>query len=308
MPPSVQILILNYNAGEALRRCLQCLQASDAGAYPVLLVDNASQDGSPEMVAAEFPNVEIVRLAQNSGFAAGVNAGLAELEARSFDALLLLNPDTEVSATFLEPLLAACQGGQRIVGPKLLTGPAATTIWCAGGDVTFGLNLTRLRGHRQPDRGQFDQAETVTFLPATVWLMPRALYQKVGDFDESFFCYVEDVDYCLRAHNHGYELYYEPASSVYHAGSWSSGGGYTALRKYLNALGSWTFMRKHGTLRRWCTFLAFDVLTAPLALGYGLLQRRPGAAWWKIRGLIDGFFDRGFSEQRRRRLLAGSES
>lgn len=302
---SAAVLIVNYNAGPVLRDCLQALRSSDAGGWPVLLVDNASRDDSLAAVAREYADVEVHRCERNEGFAAGVNRGLQCLLDRGAEQILLLNPDTVVAKDFAAPLREALRGGAALAGPKLVSPGVPPQLWSAGGQVTFGLNLSVLRGHRQPDLGQFDRAEDVTFLPGTVWLISRETLDRVGLLDEHFFCYVEDVDYCLRVLASGGRIRYEPASRVVHLGSYASGGGYTPLRKYLNALGSVHLLRKHGSPSRWTRFLLCDVLTVPLALLYGFLRRRPAAAWWKVVGLWDGFQGRRFGGVRRARLLPG---
>ena len=297
------VLLVNYNGGEALLSCLQSLRASDAGECPVLLVDNGSEDGSVAQVRSRHPEVEVWSMGGNVGFAAAVNRGLEKLQSRGVATVLLLNPDTEVAPDFYAPLQRAVAEGAALAGPKLLLPGPEQRLWCAGGSVTFGLNLSQLRGHRERDRGRYDTAEDMSFLPGTAWLVPQTTWQSVGLLDERFFCYVEDVDYCLRIAAAGGRIRYEPASRVVHHGSAASGGGYTRLRKYLNALGSVYLMRKHGSPRRWLRFVLADVFTLPLALVYGLMQGRPGAAFWKLRGLWDGLWGRSFGPKRRRQLL-----
>ncbi len=306
-------LIVNYNGGVSLARCVASLRHSDFGARPLLIVDNGSRDGSARAIAA-VAGVELLELPRNVGFATGANAGLRRLLEREAGSILLINPDTEVAPDFFAPLQRALEEGASIAGPKLVLpelpegrhrAKVPPRIWSAGGRVTFGRNLARLDGHRERDRGQHDVARDVSFLPATVWLARRDLFREVGLFDEAFFCYVEDVDFCVRAVERGCRLRYEPRSRVVHEGSAASGGGYTPLRKYLNAAGGFRLLRKHGTAARWCRFLAGDVLTLPFALVYAALRGRPDAALWKARGLVDGWRGRPFAGARRAALLPG---
>jgi N-acetylglucosaminyl-diphospho-decaprenol L-rhamnosyltransferase len=314
LPPAANAagLIINFNGGDALLRCVAALRLSDFGARPLLVVDNASRDGSPLKLRNRFPEVELIVEPENVGFAAGVNAGLERLLARDFATILLLNPDTEVAPDFFAPLAQAVAAGAAIAGPKLVSPPSANTersaksprrIWSAGGAVTFGRNLASLAGHREADRGQWDAPRDVTFLPGTAWLVTRALVETIGTLDDGFFCYVEDVDYCLRATESGARLRYEPRSLVVHEGSAASGGGYTKLRKYLNSVGAIRLLRKHGTAARWLRFIGADVLTWPFALVYASLRGRPAAAIWKGRGLLDGWRSRPFDAERRAQLL-----
>jgi GT2 family glycosyltransferase len=298
-------VIVNYNGGAGVVRCVESLRRSDFGARPLLVVDNASHDGSPRALRERFPDVELLQLPQNVGFAAAVNRARERLLARAGGPILVLNPDTEVASDFFAPLAQALADGAALAGPKLLLPGAPRRIWSAGGAVTFGRNLCVLRGHREPDRGQHDRAEDVSFLPGTAWLAARRLFEEVGRLDDGFFCYVEDVDFCVRAQERGARMRYEPRSIVVHEGSAASGGGYTALRKYLSATGAWRLLRKHGTPGRWIRFLAGDVATLPFALAYGCARGRPGAALWKARGLLDGWRRRPFDAARRAQLLPG---
>lgn len=316
LPPAANAagLIINFNGGDSLLRCVASLRRSDFGARPLLVVDNASRDGSPLKLRARFPDVETIVQPENVGFAAGVNAGLKRLLARDVATILLINPDTEVAPDFFLPLARAVAEGAAIAGPKLLApappsasgapgSPPPRRIWAAGGAVTFGRNVATLFGHRALDVGQFDRPRDVSFLPGTVWLLARSLLDAIGPLDEGFFCYVEDVDYCVRATESGARLRYEPRSLVVHEGSAASGGGYTALRKYLNSVGAIRLLRKHGTAARWLRFAVGDLLTWPFALVYATLRGRPAAALWKGRGLLDGWRRRPFDAARRAQLL-----
>lgn len=296
-------LIVNFNGGEHLLRCVAALRRSDFAARPLLVVDNASHDGSPRTLVSRFPDVELLALPENIGFAAAVNRGLERLLAHDVASILLLNPDTEVAADFFAPLERALADGASIAGPKLVLPGEPRRLWSAGGSVTFGRNLCVLHGHRERDRGQHDVARDVSFLPGTAWLVTRGLFESIGRLDDAFFCYVEDVDFCLRASKAGAKLRYEPRSTVVHEGSAASGGGYTQLRKYLSAAGAWRLLRKHGTPGRWSRFVLGDVLTLPFAVVYALLRGRPRAALWKARGLADGWRGRPFDAGRRAQLL-----
>ncbi|MBM4015527.1 MAG: glycosyltransferase family 2 protein [Planctomycetes bacterium] len=308
----VVAVLVNYNGGAGLARCVASLRASDFGARPIVVVDNASRDGSGEaLLRAEAarpasgarPVLELLVQPLNRGFAAGANLGLRRAAELGATELLLLNPDTEVERAFLAPLRAALADGAALAGPKLLLPGEPPRIWSAGGALTWGRNLALLTGHGEPDRGQHDTARDVSFLAGTCWLLRRDWFERLGAFDEAFFCYVEDVDFCARATRAGARLAYAPRSRVVHEGSAASGGGYTPLRKYLSARNAFHLLRKHGSAARWLRFLVGDVLTLPLALGYATLVGRPGAALWKARGLLDGWRGRAFDGARRAELL-----
>jgi GT2 family glycosyltransferase len=98
-----------------------------------------------------------------------------------------------------------------MAGPKMLDARDPGVIWCAGADITFGRNISRLRGNGLRDRGQYDDAENVDYIPAAALLVRREVFERTGLLDERYFCYMEDVDFCLRAARDGFRIRYAPA-------------------------------------------------------------------------------------------------
>ncbi|MEW6741200.1 MAG: glycosyltransferase family 2 protein [Planctomycetota bacterium] len=290
-PMHVVSVVLNWNGGETVLRCLEALRREAPALHGLIVVDNGSQDRSPERIATRFPDVELLQNSSNLGYAEGNNRGIRRALERGADGVLLLNNDVFVTPNFLEPLERALRSssGVGIAGPKMKDAAHPEVIWCAGGDVTFGRNVSRLRGHRMRDDGRFDQDCDVDYIPGATLLVARQVFERVGFFDPLYFCYMEDVDFCVRVKRAGFRIRYVADAVVLHQASLSTGGGYTAYRKYMNAVNSVHFMRRHGSPARWLHFLLADVATLPMALVSGMLRGRGGAALAKGRGLIDGF-------------------
>jgi N-acetylglucosaminyl-diphospho-decaprenol L-rhamnosyltransferase len=230
----LSIVILNYNTREHLRACLRSVQAEGSTSLSggqieceVLVVDNASTDGSAEMVAAEFPWVRLIRSRRNGGFASGNNQALVRAVG---EAVLLLNPDTLMPgggvARLLERLAAHPEAG--VVGPKLLRPDGSMHLACRRSFPTPTIAFYRLSGlsrlcPRSPRFGRYnltfldpDLAIEVDSVCGACLLVRRVVIERVGLLDERFFMYGEDLDWCLRTLQAGWTVRYEPGIVVHH--------------------------------------------------------------------------------------------
>jgi GT2 family glycosyltransferase len=220
----VAAVIVSYNVAELLVRCVESLRAD--GVERIVVVDNASADGSVEAVRAADPGVEVVALAENVGFGAGVNRGAART---TEPFLLVLNPDVEVEAGSTKVLVDAlgADPGLAVVGPRIETPdgelyPSARTFPDMG-DAAGHAFLHFLwpanpfsRRYRMLDWDHGD-ARDVDWVAGTHLLVRRQAWDQVGGFDEAFFMYMEDVDLCWRLHRAGWRVGYEPGARVRHA-------------------------------------------------------------------------------------------
>jgi GT2 family glycosyltransferase len=210
---TVSVVIPTWDGRELLLRCLAALAAQTRPADEVVVVDNGSVDGTQEAVAARFPEVRVVGLPVNHGFAGGCNAGM---RAATGDRVVLLNNDAEPEPGWLAALLAADAAG----GPR----QAAVTSKLVGRDGRLqdtGDTLTRWahavqRGSGEPDHGQYDDAPDVLAPCGGACLWRREALEELGLFEESFFAYFEDLDLGLRARLAGWSVRYAPAATVWH--------------------------------------------------------------------------------------------
>ena len=227
--PDLSIVVLNYNTHDHLRLCLAALAAAGSSAVSseVFVVDNASSDGSADMVAAEFPWVRLIRSPRNGGYAYGNNQAV---RVASGDAILLLNPDTLLPPGSLEAMLNALSRHPEagIVGPKLLRPDGSMHLACRRSFPTPSVAFYRLTGlsrlfPRSRRFGRYnltfvdaDQAIEVDSVCGACMLVRREVIERIGLLDERFFMYGEDLDWCLRTREAGWTVRYEPAVVVQH--------------------------------------------------------------------------------------------
>jgi GT2 family glycosyltransferase len=241
---SVAIVIVAYNAGELLRRCLA---AVGDGPHDVVVVDNASPDRQTAAVCADFRGVRLIERARNDGFAAGTNAGVAATDAPW---VLLLNPDAWPLGDGIAALWRCAQRDERAgaVGPLLVDqagrpsrstirpplSPATLALWAAVPErVTRAYDLWR----RATRRGRAAEVRPGEFLQASALLVRREAFDAIGGLDARFFMYAEDADLCERLRAAGWTLEICPEATFVHVGGGSSAG--EAGRMRIELLRSW---------------------------------------------------------------------
>jgi GT2 family glycosyltransferase len=220
--PSVSAVIVNWNHGHLLSRCLDALLAQDYSQLAIAVVDNASQDGSPDWIADRYPGVRLWRFARNLGFSAALNWGVSHTEG---DFVLSLNPDVVVMRDFVGELVEAIVRDEEIgiVAPKLLQADNPAIL-----DST-GLFIDRRRrpfdrGQGEPDMGQYDTLSNVFGACGAAALYRRSMLcdLQVGTecFDEDFFAYYEDADLSWRAQLQGWRSVHAPRAVATHGRGW----------------------------------------------------------------------------------------
>lgn len=221
----VSVIIPNWNGARFLPACLEAIRRQTYRRLEVIVADNASQDESVALLRRTYPEVKIVALAENRGFAGGVNVGL---RASRGEILLLLNNDTEADSAWVSELvraLAAHPEAGAAVG-KILLFDRRDTLHTAGDSFrTDGLPANR--GAWQKDNGQFDREEYVFGGCGGAVAYRRRMLDQIGLFDEELYFSCEDVDLAWRAQLAGWRCIYVPTAIIYHQVS-ASGGGVTA--------------------------------------------------------------------------------
>lgn len=227
---SISVVIPNLNGMKFLPECLSSLREQTFGDFEIIVVDNGSTDGSAEFITREFPQVKIIALKENRGFAGGCNIGIG---ASSGKYIALLNNDTEVEPQWLEALHEAAEKDARIgmVASKILLDRATREIDSVG-MLLYPDGIGRQRGRGEIDRGQYDREEEVLFPSGCAALYRREMLAEIGLFDEDFFAYCEDTDLGLRGRRAGWRAVLAPKAVVYHKYS-GSAGKYSALKARL---------------------------------------------------------------------------
>ncbi|MBE5844876.1 MAG: glycosyltransferase family 2 protein [Butyrivibrio sp.] len=248
MENKVTIVIPNYNGKKYLKDCLRSLGKQTVKA-PVIVVDNASSDGSVEYIKqlvsenpSKYPEVRIVELSSNTGFSNAVNIGI---EMSDSEYVILLNNDTVSKETMTEKLLDAIEKSDRIfsVGAKMLSMKNPDVIDDAG-DYYCALGWAFSPG-RDKNAKTYSKRCAVTSACAGAAIYRKSIFEKIGLFDVAHFCYLEDVDIGYRARIFGYKNMFEPSAIVYHAGSGTSGSRYNKFKEELTAANNIYFIYKN---------------------------------------------------------------
>jgi GT2 family glycosyltransferase len=222
--PTISVIIVAYNSGPTLERCLSALKAQTFTDYEVLLVDNAEPgtgDGAPQRAAAADAAVRLIEPGANTGFAGGNNLAARQAAGRW---LVLLNPDAYADPDWLQMLVEASQRWperKAFTSRQLMEGSPGTLDGM--GDVMFGAGIPYRGGYGRPDEGGWIEGDVFSPCGAAM-MVDRALFLSLGGFDERFFCYCEDVDLGFRLQLIGEKTLVVPSAVVRHEGSASSGG------------------------------------------------------------------------------------
>lgn len=208
------VIIPVWNGRSYLAGCLDALLQQEPTGFEVIAVDNASTDGSGDLIAEHYPTVRLIRNRDNLGFSRACNIGL---RAAVGEVLVLLNQDTRVYEGWLDALVRACQDPQvGVVGCKALY-PDGKTIQHAGGHIEWPLGLGSHCGAGEPDRAEWNAARQVDYVTGAAMAFRRDVLDRVGLLDEGFWPgYYEDTDFCFRARAVGYEVWYRPEACLIH--------------------------------------------------------------------------------------------
>jgi GT2 family glycosyltransferase len=304
----LSIIIVNWNVCDLLRRCLASIEANrSALSLEVIVVDNASSDESVPMVEQEFPQVHLITSRENLGYTGGNNLGAKEAKGRY---LLILNPDTEIVGDALEQMVAYLDRHPAVgaVGPQLLYPdgsvqssrrrfPQLATAFFAG--TPFSWRWFRdnrfERAHCMADRPD-DEIQSVDWLVGAALLIRGETWQEVGPLDDQYFMYFEELDWCRRCRDTGWEIHYLPLAQVvhHHKGAVKQVATTARMRFYRSKI---LYFRKYfGT--GWATVIRLFLLTnytwllteemAKWAIGHRreVRHQRMRAHWQVLRSVL----------------------
>jgi len=286
---STSVVVLNWNGGQMVQRCVASVLAQTQPADEVLVVDNGSTDGSAAALSARFPQVPMLALERNTGFAGGMNAGLAATRGQ---AVLVLNLDVELEPGYLARCVDALSADPALGGVtgKLLrfAGDGQEPVLDSTGHRLYRNRRAVDRGEREPDAGQYDSAREVFGVGGAAPVLRRAMLDDVreGDevFDADFFAYFEDIDLCWRARTRGWTFGYQPAAVARHHRGGTGGRRLDALEagNHRNRLLLMVKNDAPASLRRHLGGIAYTELRSCLHLG----ATRPRALLLAYLGLL----------------------
>lgn len=288
--PLVYVIIPNWNCRDETLACVESLLQMDYPDFRIVVVDNGSTDDSVQAVARQFPGVEQVVNERNLGFAAGANVGIRHALARGADFVFVVNNDTFIAPEALGLMVAAALPQDvGLVAPKIYYAGDPQRIWSLGAwRHRLTLEITGCR------RGQLDadpdgEPFEVDFVTGCAMLIRRECLEQVGLFDERFFMYYEDSDYCLRVRSAGYRVLMVPRAKMWHKVATSSGGSDSPMERYHMARSSVLFFRKHVHGWRWLIVGPYRAGSAAKWVMRLALRRRWVSVRAYLRGLGDGW-------------------
>ena len=276
-PPFISLIIPHWNGIDILSECLNSLKKCTYPNLEIIVVDNASTDGSPEWIEKNHPDVKLIRSERNMGYAGGCNRGALSA---SGEFLLFLNNDTVHEPGWLEPLVRSLRKNPTIgaVQPKILNEFERDLFDYAGGSggaidiFCFPFARGRLFQTRERDDGQYDDESQIFWASGTAVLMRKFLFEKTGGFDELFFAHQEEIDIQWKFQLMGYRIFVNPQSVVYHKNALTL-TMHSPRKKYLNHRNSLLMMLSNYNLPLTLYLFPIRLFLEFLAIIYALALR-----------------------------------
>ena len=285
----VSIIIPHWNGIDVLSECLESLKKTRYSDFEIIVVDNASSDGSARWIKDNHPDIVLVENEENYGYAGGCNRGAAIAKG---DYVVFLNNDTVHDQHWLEPLISRMESDRNIaaVQPKILNYFQRDLFDYAGGagghmDIfCFPFTRGRMFLDQEVDKSQYDTAETCFWASGTAMVVRKDEFNKAGRFDEIFFAHMEEIDLCWRFHAMGFQVWSEPKSVVFHKNAVSL-PMYSHQKYYLNhrnsqlmLFGNYSFL-----LSLYLGFIRF--ILEWIACGYAIFK----LDWNHVTGILRAF-------------------
>jgi GT2 family glycosyltransferase len=285
--PKVDIIVLNWNGKKNTIECLESLMDVDYRNYDVIVVDNASTDGSQEFLKKNFMDITLIENKKNWGFGGGFNIGINEAVRRNAEYVLCLNNDVVVERNVIKELVKIGNLSNKIGGlcPMEYFYDDPNRINFAGGIIRSF--RTKVYGHGELDRGKFNEISETDLLTGPAMMLKLDALFDVGFFDTSYFYGPEDKDIALRLKKKGYKLVFVPTAKVWHKRRGVTRGKIIPLNAYFHVRNYLLFVKKHATgLELFFGFLYFGFLDFPFTLLKLFFQGKKQNMNAAIKGII----------------------
>lgn len=267
--PGVTVIVVNYNGSTETIECINSILSGNMDSYElsILVIDNASDKNDLQKVSsfiASQKKCRLIKSGTNLGFTGGNNLGIKEALESGADYIFILNNDTVLEKNTINNLLKFLLNKKEtgIAGPKIYfskgyefhkdrytAADLGKVFWSAGGVIDWMNVILSNRGVDEIDSGQYDEVIETDFVSGCAMLVPSAVFKKIGLFDDKYFVYLEDVDFCLRAKRAGVKLFYNPDSVLWHKNASSSGKPGSSLHVYYQTRNRLYFGMKYAGLR-----------------------------------------------------------
>lgn len=258
----IAIVVINYRGLENTLDCLDSLRQIEVGesVAEIVVVENGSTDGSLEALSG-LKDIHLVTSFENLGFSGGANLGINYALKRNCDYIIILNNDTVVDKLAVQKLAGASRAGD-IISPKIYFAPGfefhktrykkdqlGKVIWYAGGKIDWDNIIGTHVGVDEVDNGQFNRRRQIDLATGACMLVKRQVFEKIGLFDEKYFLYLEDMDFCVRALKANFKILFEPKSIIWHKNAGSTGGSGSRLQDYYITRNRLLFAAKYAKIR-----------------------------------------------------------
>lgn len=254
--PLVYCVILTMNARDVLLETLDSVYKMTYPNFKVLVVDNGSIDGTPEILRGKYKWVSVIENGENLGVTGGRNVGMKYALEHGADWVYHLDNDVIVDPNLLTELMNVAVRDENIgiMGAKIYYYSQPNILWYAGGRINYFNGLVSHRGKGKLDKGQYDKIEDVRFVVGCSFLIKKAVLERVGLFDPVYNpFYAEDTDMCARAIRAGFRIVYVPTAKLWHRVSTSSGGVVTPKRMTLKIEKNLIFFKRYAKWYHWMT-------------------------------------------------------
>jgi GT2 family glycosyltransferase len=283
--PLVVVIVLNWNGKRNTVECLNSLFDLEYTNYEIVVVDNASTDGSQEFMKRSFPQITIIQNLRNLGFGEGFNVGIRAAIAHGADYVLCLNNDVVVDKPFLKEIVRVGETDIKIGGlcPLEFSYSQPDRIVCAGGSIGFVRG--KLRGFGELDKGQYSKTETTGLLSGPAMMLKLIPLKNIGLFDCDYFYGPEDQDIAFRMLKAGYKLVFVPKAKVWHKRRGATNGKITPLNDYFHVRNYLLFAKKNasnGDL--FFSFLYFGLVDFPITF----IKRIFAGKWRHSKAILTG--------------------
>lgn len=274
----ITIVVVNYNGRKDLEGCLTSVEEAISPDDEVIVIDNASSDGSADFMRQKFPRVKLVEMDRNHGHSHACNVGL---EKASGDYVLIMDYDTVVGEEWLSPLVQSMSSDPDagICVSRAIFYPEKEVIHSDGGWAHYAGNMILKNGY-SPLKGAPDHCEEVGAAGSTSMLVDRKKALEIGGFDEDYFIYLNDFEFSLRMRLAGYRCLSVPKSIIYHKGgnpavSYRGSGEYPPLRAYYIFRNRWFTILKLYSVRTFVlclpALLIYELSIIGMAVARGLI-------------------------------------
>lgn len=290
MSDLVGVILVNYNGKQYNDKCIESVLGSTIKEQiRIIVVDNASTDGSPEELKERWEKsgqVQIICMEDNYGFSKANNEGIRTALSQGIETFLLLNNDTEVAPDAIEKMMHDQRRTGAIVVPKIIYAGNPRILWCAGGEFTRIVKKPVQSGLGMPDDTRFTISKYCDFANGCSLMLTKDIIDKVGFLDERFFLYYEDTEYSLRAREKGVTVWYCADAIVYHKVNGSTGGAQSPLCAYYISR-NWLLCSRQHLGVRYPIFLLYYLLNRVVLSLLWLIQGKPRLVLAVWRGILD---------------------